>query len=789
MKKAVFVVMVALLGLYSCSDDPAEPEETVSKPATPVGKDDPELNETNTYKTSAAVSSEGHAVQYRFDLDAGGVHDFTDWSAVDSIAASWPDSGLYVVKAQARCAEHTGTVSVWSDGLMVGAATEFVTAPLEPDGTIYPWPGAPDTFCVAGAASNKGHELQYRFDFDAAGAGDTTAWDTTSCVAHAWPDAGVYAVKVQARCAEHTTVVSDWSAGKTVTVSVETVTAPDTPAGPTETQPWVSLTLCSENAASNKGHTLEYQFEFVALSVGDTTIWNTADTTAWDTSSCVTRSWPTIRAYEVRGRARCATHTDVVTEWSGTHAIDVDVDQLPEIRFATHIGGVSRPYVHADIPLDTVGVMEPFSISYHGLTVNGAIQAYKYFPLSAGVAIDGSHTWSTDLVDTVRSFSNAGPDMIPSGVFKFAAKCRDQVWAESGVDAARYTEGVCQVVVNYDPDTWINAVQSSYVIDGVTHETWVDFSDGLPDTVPYRSWVRLDYVGWDDARDAKIDCNPASPDECISFQVAYWKESNKTTGANEFSQWQPRSEPYHDTDPNDPPTGVNADSNTFHIGSLEYELFVRSVDEHNRPDGTPPSVEIVGNFDPVIDSLAVEDHLGNRLNLVVVDTLEWNFWKGEGWPYDELADTVAGGEHYKRFSFSVKAWGHDHPSDPDGSGVKAWRYYVQNSQGQFINVGKGLAGFFDGASIDVLDDRVEYRRYYPLSDPMGDTVFDNLASWFDDDLTFILVGRDTPQTSASLFPQWILINGTKNVINEFPDSGLGRHTQEISFTFQVRLVR
>jgi hypothetical protein len=152
MKKAVFVVMVALLGLYSCSDDPAEPEETVSKPATPVGKDDPELNETNTYKTSAAVSSEGHAVQYRFDLDAGGVHDFTDWSAVDSIAASWPDSGLYVVKAQARCAEHTGTVSVWSDGLMVGAATEFVTAPLEPDGTIYPWPGAPDNFCVAGAA-------------------------------------------------------------------------------------------------------------------------------------------------------------------------------------------------------------------------------------------------------------------------------------------------------------------------------------------------------------------------------------------------------------------------------------------------------------------------------------------------------------------------------------------------------------------------------------------------------------------------------------------------------------
>jgi hypothetical protein len=786
MKRAIFVVMVALLGVYSCSDDPAEPEETISTPTTPAGATDPALSETNTYRTDGAVSSEGHAVQYRFDLDAGGANDFSDWSVADTVLASWPDSGLYVVKAQARCTEHTDKTSAWSGGLMVRAATEFVTSPVEPDGTIYPWPGVADTFCVAGASSNKGHLLEYQFDFDAGAAGDTTTWDTTSCVAHAWPMAGAHTVKFRARCATHTDVVSEWSPGKTVTVGLETVSIPDPPGGPSDADRNVLVTLCTDNAFSNKEHALDYQFEFEAYSWGDTTIWNTADTTAWDTSRCVTNSWPTIRVYFVRARVRCAIHTSVVSDWSDTHTLTIDVDQLPEVRFATHISGVSKPYTHSQVPVDTVGVMEPFSISYHGLTTNGLISGYKYFALNAGVDLPGDNTWTTDLADTLRYFPNTGDDMLPPRVFRFAGQCIDESFAVSLVQAGTLDGGVCQVVVNYDPDTQIYNVTSHYVIGGVDHWRAIAFNDGVPDTVPYRSWVRLDYAGWDDDRDGKINCTPLEPDECISFQVAYYKESNKTPAANEFSLWQPRSGPLHDTNP-----FSSVDSNTFHIGSLEYELFARAVDEHDRPDGTPPSVEIIGNFDPVIDSAAVEDHLGNRINLAVVDTLEWNFWKGEGWPYDELTDTfdVAGPQYYKTFSFSVKAWGSDHPWDPDGSGVKAWQYYVRNSQGQVVNLGRANSGFFDGAVIDVLDDRVTVTRYYPLTDPMGDTVFDNLPTWFDDDLEFIVTGRDTPQWPFQEFHQWIMLNGTKNDINVFPDNGLGRQTQEVAFTFQVRLVR
>ncbi len=126
--------------------------------------------------------------------------------------------------------------------------------------------------------------------------------------------------------------------------------------------------------------------------------------------------------------------------------------------------------------------------------------------------------------------------------------------------------------------------------------------------------------------------------------------------------------------------------------------------------------------------------------------------------------------------------GHDHPWDPPGAGVKAWRYLVQNSQGASIDLGRANAGFFDGASIDVLDERIAITFRYPITDPTGDTVF-------DDDLTFFLLGRDTAENGEPVFYQYMFINGTQQTINVFPAGALGRRTTEKTFTFQVRLVR
>lgn len=809
MRKVAVVLLIAGAFLLNCSEDSTGPEETISRPDTPTGEDSPNVGETKTYKTGGATSNLGHAVQYRFDLDAAGARDYTAWSAFDTVAASWPDSALYTVKAQARCAEHNGAVSPWSEEKLVGVAVEFVT-PGAIGGSEFPWPDSLETYCAVGAVSNKGHQLEYQFDFDAAGSSDTTVWDTTSCVEHTWPSVGSYDVKVRARCSIHNEVVSTWSQAKTAVVALESITGPGTPTGDTETYTWQPLTLCAPGAASNKLHALEYQFEFYGLEVGDTTVWNLADSTAWDTSMCATKTWPSIRSYSVRARARCATHTYVVTQWSGSETIAVDVEQIPEIRFATYIRDAWQPYAHADVPTDTVGVLEPFIISYHGITVNGGIRSYKYFPLSPpGVVVEGSNVWYNDLADTIRTFTNFGDELIPSGVLKFAAMCRDDAWAESFVDPASYRKGVCQIVVNYDPDTRIHGVNNSYTIDDVVYEETVNFQDGIPDTVPYDSWARIRYSGQDDARDGKIDCTPIEPDKCIGFQVAYRKDSDRVPGAFEFSLWQPR-DGTHDTD-----LFTSTDTNTFHIGSLEYDLMARAVDEHGRPDGTPPSVSLVGNYDPVLDSVAVEDHFGNRIDLSTLDTVTWNFWKGEGWPYVCLCDTVdappltfcnpgdCGGrtypdngdtyDFYKVFSVHVKAWGHDHPKDPTGSGVQSWQYYIKDNQDQFVNLGKSTVGWFDGAQIDVMDDVIRWKVRYPgpfspNPDPTGDTVFDNLPTWMDQDLTFYLMGRDTKRFGSE-FEQTIFINGVEQIINVFPDGQLGRWTEERVFAFRIQLVR
>jgi hypothetical protein len=412
-------------------------------------------------------------------------------------------------------------------------------------------------------------------------------------------------------------------------------------------------------------------------------------------------------------------------------------------------------------------------------------------------------------------------------VFKLAVKCRDAVGEESPIDfAPRNERGVAQVVVNFDPQTQINGLMNTYHTSGGMVEEAIDFADGIPDTVPYRSYVRIQYWGEDDARDGKLECNDLEPDKCIAFQVAYRSHSPYNPAANEFSLWQPR-DGVHDTDP-----FSSTDSNTFYIGSLDYELFARALDEHYRADGTPPSVDVIGNFAPAIDSVAVEDHLGNRLDLSIVDTITWNFWMGVGYPYVCECDTVDKPEafcnsptdppecqfkeypdhgdsfdYFKEFAFYVKAWGRDHPKDPPpsvydqyGSGIKSWKYRVMNEAGQVVDLGKSVLGWFeqdDGAGglvLNTLNDEVRWRVYYPgpfspNPDPMGDTVFDNLPSWLGQNYTFVLTGRDTPARLSSEFRQTIFINGQPRVINSFGDATLGRHTQERVFAFQIELVR
>lgn len=64
------------------------------------------------------------------------------------------------------------------------------------------------TFSVDSLTCSKGHVIEYRFDW---GDGSPlSAWDANE-QSHAWADSGTYNIRVQARCADDTSITSGWS--------------------------------------------------------------------------------------------------------------------------------------------------------------------------------------------------------------------------------------------------------------------------------------------------------------------------------------------------------------------------------------------------------------------------------------------------------------------------------------------------------------------------------------------------------------------------------------------------
>lgn len=99
---------------------------------------------------------------------------------------------------------------------------ETVSTPAQPTGATSVR-GASFLFYLystSGSISNLGHSLQYRFDW---GDGTSSDWSSsTTRVENSWygTELGTYIVRVQARCATHTSVVSTWSPGLLVSVII-----------------------------------------------------------------------------------------------------------------------------------------------------------------------------------------------------------------------------------------------------------------------------------------------------------------------------------------------------------------------------------------------------------------------------------------------------------------------------------------------------------------------------------------------------------------------------------------
>jgi len=132
----------------------------------------------------------------------------------------------YQINALALFSGHPG-VKVWYDDVRVFAQTpaHSVSTPNAPSGPSTGKVGEVLQFHISGGECVHGHFVHYRLDW---GDGTFSDWlDVGTLIlifyrpTHAWDREGTYQVRVQSRCAVDTSIVSEWSLAKVVTIWVE----------------------------------------------------------------------------------------------------------------------------------------------------------------------------------------------------------------------------------------------------------------------------------------------------------------------------------------------------------------------------------------------------------------------------------------------------------------------------------------------------------------------------------------------------------------------------------------
>jgi len=358
------------------------------------------------------------------------------------------------------------------------------------------------------------------------------------------------------------------------------------------------------------------------------------------------------------------------------------VKGLPEVKYFVDVGEGLKEYNHQQI--DTISMFTPFTIRFFATSINGNITGYRWlygneiFPIGSKWYIP-----SIDPPETVTvSISNKGSEKQPSGNFTFRAIARDEAGALSEANSIT-GEGLCQIVINHDPDTRIIGGECYYVPQstGVLESLIVDFNDEFPDTLPYNSYLRLDYVGWDDPKD-KETLEFKDPPLPIKFQFRYkrwhYNLEGMIVGVRE-AQWYP-IEP-EDTNPGadleDPYR--DQDSTSIRVGSYDYMFQVRSYDEQIRPDGTPDTVYFFGSYKPTIDYVEFwyENLVGQQIK-IEGDTIYigWGprVYGGDTVNVYRVEPSSLGFD--KIYKLILKADGHDDYRDPPGSDIKEWFYNI-----------------------------------------------------------------------------------------------------------------
>jgi hypothetical protein len=260
--------------------------EAVSAPSTPEGPKNAETGTSYAYTVRGSVSNVGDSIEYVFDWGDG---TNSDWLPVGTMIAShsWTSSGIYSVRALARCATHASVVSPWSKTFFV--TVETVSTPATPSGAASGMAAVSSIYSTGGSISGSGHMIQYLFDW---GDGTNSGWLPVgkTSASKSWALPGTYSVKAKARCSAHKLIISDWSSALDVSIQKLTVITPNggevIPSGGSYTIEWTAF-------AKAEKFSLQYSMDngatwklIVNDIVGTTHAWNPVPVPPGNKTSC-----------------------------------------------------------------------------------------------------------------------------------------------------------------------------------------------------------------------------------------------------------------------------------------------------------------------------------------------------------------------------------------------------------------------------------------------------------------------------------------------------------------------
>jgi len=141
----------------------------------------------------------------------------------------WGESGFFkIAYSQINSVVNFGDYTIaYDDAIPPNTETETISQPTTLSGATSGTTGTSYTYTTGGSASSEGHSIQYYFDW---GDGTNSGWLTvgTTSAQKSWSSSGTYAVRAQARCTLHPTIVSSWTSLNVVIGCA----APGTPSNP-----------------------------------------------------------------------------------------------------------------------------------------------------------------------------------------------------------------------------------------------------------------------------------------------------------------------------------------------------------------------------------------------------------------------------------------------------------------------------------------------------------------------------------------------------------------------------